>query len=207
MQERERAFYYNSRYCVTEEEAFLAGNREAPFAKVCSDIDSDIYLKNYAAFRKKRVLPAMLFLAVGIVIFVYAFIGSTRWEDENRAYMTAIYACVPLAFAAGIGIKSYLKSAAFLRRIERKYEFDQSRDCELMFFSDHFTYYDRIRKWPMMIKGIEVIPCTAIVKIYSTDTFLALIDRDDRGYCMLTKDIPADVYEWIEKNCQGAKRI
>ena len=57
----------------------------------------------------------------------------------------------------------------------------------------------------MLAKGIEVIPYSAVCKIYTNDTFLALIDKDDRSFCMMKADLPAGAYEWITERCQRAK--
>ncbi|WP_028511241.1 hypothetical protein [Ruminococcus sp. NK3A76] len=205
MPERERAFYFNTRYTIGEEKDFLSSCSEQPYASVVSAVDAEVFLSAYAKFRRKRVLPILLFSAVGAAIMTYAFFGSTRWANENDAYMTAIYACVPLGVAAALGLKSYLKSAAFFRHIGRKYGEDWGRICEISFYEGEFTYHDRMRRWPMLAKGIEVIPYSAVCKIYTNDIFLALIDKDDRSFCMMKADLPAGAYEWITERCQRAK--
>ena len=205
--ERPRKFIYSSFYTVTEEEAFLKEHPGAPLAKITSPVDSETYIDAYAKFRRKRTVPVLIFSLAGIVVLIYAVLGIARWENENKVYMTAIYACVPLGIAAALCLKSYLKSAAFLKHLTRKYAADFSRICELTFYDECLTCYDRLNPWPFTIKGVEVMPYTAVKRIYTSDTIVALVDKRDKSFCILKKDIRDGEYEMILSKCRKAKLI
>ena len=179
----------------------------APLARVTSSVDSESYVEAYAKFRKKRTVPVILFSLIGVLILVYAVLGISRWEDENKVYMTAIYACVPLGAAATLCLKSYLKSGAFLKRLIRKYDMNYCRICEITFYDDCLTCYDKLNPWPFTVKGIEVIPYKAIKRLYTSDTLIALIDKRDKSFCILTKDMSDGVFEVILSKCPNVKLI
>ncbi|MBR1749579.1 MAG: hypothetical protein IJ740_01675 [Ruminococcus sp.] len=207
MDENDRAFIYNTRYELVEEEAFLSENKESPYTEIRTSIDEDIFLSVYSFYRKKRILPILLFLAIGIAIILFDMLMLDSFDDENTFYKIVIIATVPLGIACLLCIKSYLKSPMFLRYLRNKYDEHYNRICEIVLYDSYFTYHDRLKTWPFMIKGIEVIPYSAIVKLVNSEECIALVDKTDRGYFFMYKNCPAGLYEWLLSKCTRAKHI
>lgn len=205
MQKRERAFVYNTRYKLVEEEAYLSENKESPFADIRTSVDEEVFLSTYSVYRNKMLLPILLFLSVGISIILFDMLWQSKFDDENTFFKIVIIAAVPLGFAVLFCIESFLKSPAFLRHLRKKYEVHYDRICEIVLYDSHFTYHDRLKAWPFMKKGLEVIPYSAIVKLVDTEDCIVLVDKNDRGFYAMYKDVPEGTYEYLLTKCNKAK--
>ena len=205
MPERERAYVYLSRYKVMEEEEFFKENPQSPVGRVETAISKEEFLRSYGKMRRKRVIPIIIFLLIGIGIILFDLYAATVQAavagkhiilEENDFYFIMMIAAVSLAFAVTLMIKSYFKSTVFLRKMILGD--DYRRICEIGFYEDFLTYFDRMNQYPFSTKAIEVIPYKAFTKARIIEDTLTLMDNYDKCICMKLKDIPPEVRELLD---------
>ncbi len=198
---------YIHKYKLVEQDEYLAERPDKPYAQVVSTVSTETFLPRYAAFRKKRTVPAVIFFLIGAALIIFAMTNADSFSDENTAYFITLFAAVPLGIAGYNCLVSFLKSAFYIRKMIRKTGLDLKRITDAKFFPDCIVHRDRLLTFVMFKNGAELIPCSAIVKIYEDEECFALIDKDDHSIFMMNKDIPPELYSQIFDCCKNAKKI
>ena len=197
---------FASKYKICTLSEYKQSHQDKPVAEITTCVTAQCRGRLKDMYRKKRYPASIVYFIIAAVIIGYSMYLQSTSDNENRTYLVVIAACVPLALGIGALIKSYFSSGKFLVKINTADGSDGHIDYTYGFFGEEFICHYTLMD-PYSDDAVLIVPYRCIGKILIADDAVVLADKEDVGFYIMKKDMPADLGQKLCELCTGARVI